>query len=493
MRTSLSTLAALTLGAAAFAFSGEESAPVQVEPPALTAALDSISTENIAADLHFFASDEMKGRDTPSPEQRIAARFLAARLGRLGWTPGAQEGSWFWDFELPMMRVDDVASHLTATVEGRELKMRLGEHYTFSGRRPTRHDVSAKGVVYAGSLSDEEVEKLDLDGHWMLVRADEGVDRGDIIRVARKGSAAGILVAPGTSVDADAMVARVEEYSASMTKSRLSRGSVSESRSIPYVYITEEATQALLQLGDLTEPKAGDVIDAELHEERVVDDQSKAALENVVGIWPGSDPVLKDELIILSAHYDHVGTNEEGEVFNGADDNGSGSMCLLNVAEALTHYGPMRRTVMIMWVSGEEKGLLGSAAWTKDPYLPEGLKPILNINIDMVGRNAPEKLMITPTSEHEAYNGLTRLAEQNRAFEGFDKLESADAYWSRSDHANFSRNLEIPVAFLFSDVHEDYHKVTDTPDKINFDKVRRVARLVVRMLDGLQADVLELD
>ncbi len=493
MRTPLFTLAALSLGAAAFAFSGEEATPVALQPTALSAALDSISTENIAADLHFFASDEMAGRDTPSPEQRIAARFLAARLGRLGWEPGAQEGSWFWEYELPMVAVDDVASHLTATVEGRELRMRLGEHYTFSGRRPTVHDVSANGIVYAGALSDAEVEAIDLEGHWMLVRADEGVDRGKIISVARKGKAAGILVAPGTSIDAAAMTARVEEYTADMTKSRLSRGSVGESRSIPYVYITEDATQTLLQLGGLDDPKAGDAIDAELREARVVDDQSKAELENVIGIWPGSDPVLKDEVILLSAHYDHVGTNADGEVFNGADDNGSGSMCLLNVAEALTHYGPMRRTVMILWVSGEEKGLLGSAAWTKDPYLPEGMTPILNINIDMVGRNAPEKLMITPTSEHEAYNGLTRLAEQNRAFEGFDELASADAYWSRSDHANFSRNLEIPVAFLFSDVHEDYHQLTDTPDKIDYDKVRRVARLVVRMLDGLQADVLQLD
>ena len=313
MRTPLSTLAALTLGAAAFAFSGEEATPVQVDPPALSSALDSISTENISADLHFFASDEMKGRDTPSPEQRIAARFLAARLGRLGWTPGAQEGSWFWDYELPMVSVDAVASHMTATVGGRELHMRLGEHYTFSGRRPTVHDVTAQGVVYAGSLSDEEVETLDLDGHWMLVRADEGVDRSKIMRVARKGSAAGILVAPGTGIDAAAMTARVEEYTASMTKSRLSRGSVSESRSIPYVYLTEDAAQLLLQLGDLNEPKAGDVVDAELREARVVDEASKAELENVVGLWPGSDPVLKNEVIIISAHYDHVGTSDDGE------------------------------------------------------------------------------------------------------------------------------------------------------------------------------------
>jgi hypothetical protein len=113
---------------------------------------------------------------------------------------------------------------------------------------------------------------------------------------------------------------------------------------------------------------------------------------------------------------------------------------------------------------------------------------VCNLNIDMVGRNAPDELHITPTRSHRAYNGLTRLAERWAAAEGFDRLGSADDYWERSDHMNFERNLGIPVAFLFAEVHEDYHQPTDTADKIDGDKVRRVARLVLRMLDGLQGD-----
>jgi len=148
----------------------------------------------------------------------------------------------------------------------------------------------------------------------------------------------------------------------------------------------------------------------------------------------------------------------------------------------------MRRSVMLTWVSAEEKGLLGSEAWTKDPYLPGGLKPLCNINIDMIGRNAPDEFMITPTSKHEAYSALTKVAEANMKKEGFKKVRSADSYWERSDHANFERNLDIPVAFLFCDVHEDYHKATDTPDKIDYDKIRRICRLVMRMLEALQID-----
>jgi Zn-dependent M28 family amino/carboxypeptidase len=152
----------------------------------------------------------------------------------------------------------------------------------------------------------------------------------------------------------------------------------------------------------------------------------------------------------------------------------------------------MRRSVLILWVSGEEKGLLGSEAWTRAPTLAPGMRPVCNVNIDMIGRNAPDKLLITPTKELKEYNGLTRLAESFAPLEGFPVLGGCDDYWERSDHMNFAQNLGIPVAFLFSDVHEDYHEPTDDAEKIDCDKIRRVVRLVVRMLDGLQSDVLAL-
>ena len=268
------------------------------------------------------------------------------------------------------------------------------------------------------------------------------------------------------------------------------RWDVSEPRvGFPVLHFTEELTETSGVALAAKKTRAGKELEGwSLEEHCAYGDLGEITLENVVGVWPGSDPKLAKETIILSAHYDHVGYSGTTEVHNGADDNGSGTCGLLAIAEALEAHGPMRRTVMLMWVSAEEKGLLGSEAWAKDPYLPNELKPICNINIDMIGRNKPNEFLITPTNKHEAYSALTRVAEANAKSEGFTKIKSADAYWERSDHRNFKVHMGLPVAFLFCDVHPDYHRSSDTPDKIDYGKVRRICRLVVRMLDALQVD-----
>jgi hypothetical protein len=259
---------------------------------------------------------------------------------------------------------------------------------------------------------------------------------------------------------------------------------------LPQVHLSLPAARRLLASAGLERlPAVGTALELTVRDVRA--GSGTIALENVCGLWPGSDPELAKDVIVLSAHYDHDGV-KNGVIYPGADDNASGSMGLLAVAEALAEYGPMRRSVLLMWVSGEEKGLWGSNAWTEAPVLPAGHRVVCNVNVDMIGRNAPGTLLITPTRSHKAYNGLSRLAERLAPLEGFPQLGDADDYWARSDHMNFAVDLEVPVAFLFSGEHEDYHRPTDTPDKLDCDKIRRVVRLVVRMLDGLQGDVLDL-
>tara|TARA_B100002003_G_C14112269_1_gene534982 strand:+ start:100 stop:1128 length:1029 start_codon:yes stop_codon:yes gene_type:complete len=209
--------------------------------------------------------------------------------------------------------------------------------------------------------------------------------------------------------------------------------------------------------------------------------------ENVLGYIEGTD--LKEELIIITAHYDHLGKHDS-LIFNGADDDGSGTVAALEIAEAFMlakkeGKGP-RRSVLVMPVSGEEKGLLGSKYYTDKPVYP--LKnTIANLNIDMIGRLDDWH----DTANYVYLIGADRLSQDlhdiseqvNKKHIGlnldykFNEEDDPNRYYYRSDHYNFAKN-NIPVIFYFNGVHEDYHKVTDTVEKIDFEKIQRITRLV---------------
>jgi hypothetical protein len=463
----------------------------------LDTALDAIRADHISADLHFIASDDLGGRDTPSAGLRTAARFIRARLMRLGFTPGARDG-FFYTYELGWLqaKLEECGARLLSAGGG-ERKWELGSDY-YLDRTGDFADQEVSGpVVFGGDGDRGDLEDLALAGSWVLLR-DGGRSLRLTARRVREAGAAGLLVAPvedyrGKSYD--------QRFARTMTSLMQGRGRHLDPRgerpdapaaSFPTLYLGRLAVADLLGGRSLEELPMGEQLAEEFTERRtLVEPDGRLDVENVCGLWPGSDPELKDEVLIVSAHYDHVGTSR-GEIYNGADDNGSGTCGMLALAEALELHGPLRRTVLLMWVSGEEKGLWGSEAWNAAPWLPEGARAVADINIDMIGRNAPDELFVTPTRKlGQAYNGLVRLAESLAQSEGFGPLKSADAYYRRSDHYNFIQ-AGIPAAFLFADVHADYHKPTDTVEKINFDKIRRVTRLVLRMLDGLQADELDI-
>lgn len=452
---------------------------------ALLRGLANVSVDEMKSDLYFIASDEMKGRDTPSPEQRIVARYIRARLQRLGFEPGGRDGSFLYEYKWGQTGLDTANMGVTLHVDGRTQQLTWGEDYFLAQRAFGKRSVEGD-LVWCGALDDAGLDGIDVKGKWIVGRPDERMPSGRRLSALEAAGAVGVVALPFG--DVEKQVSDLSRINIWYTGMRLSRGDAADRAVFPLVHLAPRAAAIIERaLGDDTVP--GTVLPIHMRETCDYGKRDDAVLENVCGFWPGSDPVLKDEVILLSAHYDHVGVRaSDGEVFNGADDNGSGTTGLLALAQALKAYGPMRRSVMLIWVSGEEKGLYGSQAWTEDPSLPKGTRPLCNINIDMIGRNAPNELTITPTSSHPAYSLLTKAAERHAAEEGFDKLGSADAYWRRSDHMNFAVNLHIPVAFLFADVHEDYHKVTDTPDKIDYDKASRVVRLVLRMLEDLQVD-----
>jgi Zn-dependent M28 family amino/carboxypeptidase len=228
-----------------------------------------------------------------------------------------------------------------------------------------------------------------------------------------------------------------------------------------------------------------------------------AATQNVVGVFEGSDPVLKNEYVALGAHYDHVGVGipvNGDAIYNGADDDGSGTTALLAMAEALAKTSTRpKRSVLFVWHAGEEKGLWGSRYFTDFPTIPLD-KIVAQINIDMIGRSKKEgdtnprnsglsgpneiyvigsKMMSTELGEitdsvNKQYLNLTYDFR-------YDDPTDPNRFFFRSDHYNYARK-GIPIVFFFAGVHEDYHRPGDSADKIDYQKMENVSRTIYMTL-----------
>jgi len=222
---------------------------------------------------------------------------------------------------------------------------------------------------------------------------------------------------------------------------------------------------------------------------KLIIDRKVVATENVAAIITGSEK--PNEYIIITSHLDHIGTHD-GEINNGADDDGSGTVAMLEIAEAFKAAlddgkGP-KRSILFLHVSAEEKGLLGSKYYVENPLYP--LKnTVANLNIDMIGRTDPKRIDKDPNYIYLI--GADRLSQDlhNISEEANDKftklkldytfnaLNDPNRFYYRSDHYNFAKN-NIPIIFYFNGTHEDYHKPSDTVDKINYQLLRKRSRLI---------------
>ncbi|MEX2583341.1 MAG: M28 family metallopeptidase [Gemmatimonadota bacterium] len=203
---------------------------------------------------------------------------------------------------------------------------------------------------------------------------------------------------------------------------------------------------------------------------------------NVVALLRGSDPELRDEYVILSAHFDHVGVGvpvNGDSIYNGADDNASGTSALLEVAEAFSTLAERpRRSIVFLHVSGEEHGLLGSQYYSENPTVPID-RVVANINVDMISRNSPDSIVVIGKDYSTLGSTVDQVGQRHPelGLTVSDDLWPEERFFYRSDHFNFAR-LEIPALFFFSGVHEDYHRPSDTVEKIDAEKASRVARLI---------------
>jgi Zn-dependent M28 family amino/carboxypeptidase len=220
--------------------------------------------------------------------------------------------------------------------------------------------------------------------------------------------------------------------------------------------------------------------------------------QNVVGIWEGGDPVLKNEYVAVGAHYDHVGVGTAvvgDNIYNGADDDGSGTVAVLAMAEAFAHSPRPKRSIIFVWHCGEEKGLWGSRYFTEYPTVPLN-QIVTQLNIDMIGRSKREGDTNRRNAELSGPNEIYVIGSRMMSTElgalsdrvnqsylnitynfKYDDPADPNRFFFRSDHFNYARK-GVPIIFYFDGEHEDYHRPGDEVSKIDFQKMEKVTRTI---------------
>ena len=473
-----------------------------------------IQPDDLRRHLTVLAADDMEGRETGQPGQKRAAAYLAEQLRIMGFPAIGEGGGYFQTIKFSRQRWDTIA----LSVDGEELR-HLWDFYSSPGLNADRPAVDIDEITFLGYGIEEEGYSdyggQDVTGKTLLIFAGEPRSRhgnflltgtkdpsdwslndGRKLRLARaKGAATVLIIDPAFRKNVQDVRKEVLDG-----RLRMAEQTEAERREANSVYITPDLARRLLgkQYKKVVRARRRIEKSGRLRPVTVATDlrltQTKVVTEligeNVLGYLEGTDPELRDELLVVSAHYDHLGKRGEA-IFNGADDNGSGSSTILEVAEAFVQAkregkGP-RRSVLFLWVSGEEKGLLGSEYYASHPVFPLE-QTIADINVDMVGRvdekHAGNPYYIYVIGSDRLSSELHRINETvNRDFTqlAFDYTYNMDddpnRYYYRSDHYNFARQ-GIPSVFFFNGSHADYHRDTDTVDKINFEKMARIGQLV---------------
>ena len=483
------------------------SAPAFAQTPAATADPDlarryqqTITPAELAGHLYVYADDYLAGRATGAPGQRFASRYLAGQYQAMGVAPkgsGGADGPYGLGVYLqPFALEQDVLHGLTVTVrrgDDRVLEsvVRAGDAsgVALAPAYGSVDDPSPAPLVYVGDGAD--LDGLDVDGAYALVVPGAGGQAALQTAAAALGGAGARAVVIVSAPEVSALEARTAR---SLGGGRLALPSDGEDEpdGLPPVFLTgRDVVTALL---GTDEPALGDTgltlaVDADAETRRV-------ETENVVAVVEGSDPTLRDEYVVISAHLDHVGDDGEGEdvIYNGADDDGSGTVTLLEIAEAFqtakeAGHGP-RRSVLFLHVTGEEEGLLGSAYFTdREPLVPVE-SVAANLNIDMIGRYDPERGFETTdyvyviggdliSQDLDDWNAAVNDATGTGLFlsDRFNSPDDPNQFFRRSDHWNFGK-YDVPFIFYFTGTHEDYHGVGDSADKIDYDRMARIARLI---------------
>jgi len=460
---------------------------LQAQAPVQRAA-QTISPEDIRRRIGIIADDSMRGRDTPSPELDKVAQYIAREYRRLGLKPGGDNGSFLQRY--PIDRVQVVAESSVAFVHGgADVTFSYGTDFVFVDNSFDSGDYAGDLVLLSGPLGGTLAgDSASLAGKMLI--ANRPRNRGEFQRVLAWKPKGVVFV--GTSPDS-VWRRNVERSTGPQLRDPgrpVGPPVVLAVRAVSLQPVLARLGQDLAVAQNATTLEAKPLSGAQLHLHARIRAVERNSAPNVVGILEGSDPTLKTEYVVFSAHMDHVGVagprgsggcraKGADSICNGADDDGSGTVAVVEIAEAFAGMNPRpKRSIIFLNVSGEEKGLWGSEYFSDHPAVPiSGI--VADLNIDMIGRNWKDTIVAIGKEHSDLGATLNRVgaAHPELNMRPIDDIWPEENFYFRSDHYNFARK-GVPILFFFSGTHPDYHQVSDSPDKIDAEKESRVARLI---------------
>lgn len=476
----LSLTLVIVVGCAA---SQETRSQFQITPDR-QAVLDSISPVSLRKHLEYIASDELGGRDTPSPGLDLAADYIATQFRAAGLEPVGDDGYFQtarWQTRMP----DEESFALSVNSSQGEITLSLDQISTRPGK--------------AVELTDIDLIKIDFDesempgpdvmaGKVVLTEFPDmrGIDfakRSELSGAVRRfmNRMSELEVAAVLSVDRHSPMGSGFGWP-TLVDPENTRPRRAPRSNVPRITVHHEALVALHD-----EAEAG-ALDETVTLSIGAPEEQPVALRNVIGLLRGSDPELRDTYVLVTAHYDHIGTRSgmpEGEdnIFNGANDDGSGTVSVIELAGALTKLNPRpRRSILFMCVFGEERGLLGSRYYGRNPIFPIEAT-VADINLEQIGRTdsteGPQVRNASMTGfDFSEVGEIFACAGQLTGIEVYKHETNSDSYFGRSDNQALADQGVPAHTICVAFAYEDYHGAGDHADKIDYENMAAVNRMI---------------
>jgi len=469
--------------------------------PSVAAAAATITESDYRRRIGVIADDSMRGRGTPSPELEETARWSAGEFERFGLRPGGENGTWFMRYPIRRTQLDST-SYVMAIGSGAHGHWLLGRDAAVAGvlgNEPTGA-VSGPLVLLVGTPTDTANPFGGMDMHGAIV-LQVYAPSPTLQILVRKGRDAGVkgwvLL---TTMPAD----NFSRYASQALRPGVELGGndTDGAPGLPVFFVRDSSAMAVLSAAgeDLAALRASTTpavralsgFTGSFEIKRTVTERTSAP--NVLGVLEGSDPQLRNEYVFFTAHMDHVGVDGMGNgcraqgadsICNGADDDASGTTGIVMLAQAFSRLNPRpRRTLVFMTVSGEERGLWGSEWYSNHPIYPLG-QTVADINMDMIGRHFDNRPGWSDTiavigKEHSDLGATAnRIAQEHPELhmQLVDDIWPNERFYFRSDHYNFARK-GVPILFFFNGTHPDYHRPSDSVDKIDAEKAARIVQMV---------------